>query len=188
MGQLIYFLFWFPLGSSLFGLIFRFALASLVFTDRHMNGKNPFWWTLFTFFFGIWGFILYMVFGSDTIKTSAARARRQRVVESVTKSREIFNVRQSETVGLSKPPFEDPVGDDSYVDHYIEELLEGGETDKARSNVEKILQVASELGDEGTIQKYAGYKKRLIEEKVESKGERKEDNWLSSSDRNGAAP
>ena len=144
MSSLIYFIFFWPLGSSLFGLIFRFALMGLVLNDCRLKGKPHLRWLLVVFFFGLWGFLAYMFLGSDVSKACANRMAKRRVIENITRPSEILRTLPSEHKGISAPPFEDPdPAADGYVDHYIEELLAAGEFDPSKFNRNAVRQ---ELG------------------------------------------
>lgn len=158
---LIYMLFFWPFGFSIIGLFVRFAIVGIVVTDCRLKGKYAFWWGVLTFFLGIWGVILYMIFGSDVLKNSAKRMARSRVINEITKSDELRTKIPSRTSGLARAPFDIPDAQDEYVDHYIEELLAEGKIKEARTKVDQTIALAEELGDSVTAEKYAGYKARL---------------------------
>jgi len=170
MGTLIAILTWAPFNGMLAGIFIRALLLMLVFMDRYMNRKFWLWWVILVLIFPIWGFIAYMAFNTDTLKSSAGRMRRKKVERSLTSTVEILRTQPHQHKDISKPPFEDPLAHGAYVDHYIEELIDAGEIEKARKNVEKVLEVAVEMGDEVTVQKYASYRIRLVDDPVETGG------------------
>jgi len=49
-------------------LLLYFALASIVFIDRRMNGRNGWSWGVLVFFTGVVGLVIYIIVNRRTLK------------------------------------------------------------------------------------------------------------------------
>jgi hypothetical protein len=139
--------------------VFVIAMAMVVYHDQKLNGRSGIGWALLVLATGPIGLVIYWIYNQDTIALAGSRMKKKNLIEKLGSNQPPRRDREDRSY-LSAPP-ETLVVEASFSDPDLDALIRDGNISDARQHLDRILKLASDMGDTELASKYEAYAAKL---------------------------